>query len=143
MTTPMKKFNLTVDGVAYAIEILGEENGHLDLRVNGNLHRVEIDKILGGVPTASSTVLAAGDTPITQSSALSNGLTAPMPGDIIEVLVKPGDRVQAGDAICVLEAMKMKNTLRAAQAGAVSEVRVAPGQSVKHGELLVVFEERP
>jgi biotin carboxyl carrier protein len=67
-------------------------------------------------------------------------VTAPMPGKIVKLLVKPGDEVQARQGLVVVEAMKMENELRARAAGTVSEVRVREGASVEAGAILVVLE---
>ena len=67
-------------------------------------------------------------------------LTAPMPGRVVRVLVKPGDVVEARQALVVVEAMKMENELASPKAGTVREVPVAEGQSVEAGRLLVVVE---
>jgi biotin carboxyl carrier protein len=66
-------------------------------------------------------------------------LVAPLPGRIVRVSVKPGDRVEKGDTLLVIEAMKMENEYRAGSAGTVSEVRVTPGQTVNGGDVLVVI----
>ncbi len=67
-------------------------------------------------------------------------VTAPMPGKVVRVLVKPGDEVQPRQGLVVVEAMKMENELRAAGAGRVREVFVQEGQSVEAGTALVVVE---
>jgi len=67
-------------------------------------------------------------------------VTAPMPGKVVRVLVKPGDEVAARQGLVVVEAMKMENELRAARVGRVREVAVAAGQSVDAGALLLVVE---
>ena len=67
-------------------------------------------------------------------------LTAPMPGKIVKLLVKPGDKVQPRQGLIVVEAMKMENELRARAAGTVSEVRVREGASVEAGAILVILE---
>ena len=66
---------------------------------------------------------------------------APIPGVVDSVAVRSGDEVQAGNPLCVIEAMKMKNVIRANRAGTVGEVLVAPGQHVRHNDVLVQFEE--
>ena len=66
-------------------------------------------------------------------------LVAPLPGRIVRVSVKPGDRVEKGDTLLVIEAMKMENEYRAGIAGTVAEVRVVPGQAVNGGDVLVVI----
>lgn len=67
-------------------------------------------------------------------------VAAPMPGKIVKVLVKPGDRVAARQGLVVVEAMKMENELRAPGPGIVSEVLVTEGSSVDAGAILVVVE---
>ncbi|HVL06478.1 MAG TPA: acetyl-CoA carboxylase biotin carboxylase subunit [Acidimicrobiales bacterium] len=67
-------------------------------------------------------------------------ITAPMQGTIIEVMVGVGDTVTAGQALCVLEAMKMENEVDAERAGTVTEVRVSPGDNVSAGDVLFVLE---
>jgi biotin carboxyl carrier protein len=67
--------------------------------------------------------------------------TAPMPGVILEVNVKPGDTVTRGQQVAVLDAMKMHNAIGASQAGTVAEVFVAVGQSVDHGTPLLKYKE--
>ena len=70
----------------------------------------------------------------------SGDVQAPMPGKVLQVLVKPGDAVEEGQALLVLEAMKMENMIKAVVAGIVSEVPIAEGEAVEKGALLVGFE---
>ena len=67
-------------------------------------------------------------------------LRAPMPGLIVRVTVEAGDRVQAGQGIVVMEAMKMENELRAPAAGTVKTVHARPGTAVEKGALLIELE---
>jgi acetyl-CoA/propionyl-CoA carboxylase biotin carboxyl carrier protein len=62
-----------------------------------------------------------------------------MQGTIIKVLVAVGDEVEAGQPVCVLEAMKMENNIAAGKAGTVTEVKVAPGDTVGSGDVAVVI----
>ena len=70
---------------------------------------------------------------------MAGGLTAPMPGRIVSVLVEPGQSVREGQAVLVLEAMKMEHTLTAPAHGTVEEVRFAPGDLVDEATELVVL----
>ena len=70
-----------------------------------------------------------------------NTLTAPLPGTIVEVFVKPGEKVEAGQVIVIIEAMKMKNSIRSVYSGTVKEVLVNAGQSVAHKQALVKFAD--
>jgi 3-methylcrotonyl-CoA carboxylase alpha subunit len=68
------------------------------------------------------------------------GLEAPMPGKVIKVAVAPGDRVEKGAEVLVVEAMKMENALRAPKAGVVRSVAVKVGDMVAPGRVLVEIE---
>ncbi|TMB21496.1 MAG: acetyl-CoA carboxylase biotin carboxyl carrier protein subunit [Deltaproteobacteria bacterium] len=59
-----------------------------------------------------------------------------MPGKVVAVLVEPGARVERGQGLLVIEAMKMENEIGSPRTGTVAEVRVRPGQAVEAGELL-------
>ena len=64
-----------------------------------------------------------------------------MPGIILEVSVKAGDKVERGQQVAILDAMKMHNVIGAPRAGTIAEVFVAAGQSVDHGDALIKFAE--
>ncbi|MGH9088774.1 MAG: acetyl/propionyl/methylcrotonyl-CoA carboxylase subunit alpha [Acidimicrobiales bacterium] len=70
----------------------------------------------------------------------SGSVTVPMQGTIVKVVVAVGDAVEAGQTICVLEAMKMENAISAERAGVVKEVRVAAGDAVGGGDVVAVIE---
>ncbi len=67
-------------------------------------------------------------------------IPAPMPGKVIRVLVSEGERVEAGQGLLVVEAMKMQNEIKSPRAGCVQTVRVREGQTVNAGEVLIVVE---
>ena len=64
---------------------------------------------------------------------------APMPGLVLRVLVEPGQRVEAGAGLAVLEAMKMENQIKAPAAGVVAAIRVEAGKAVEKGQVLLVL----
>ena len=64
----------------------------------------------------------------------------PITGKIISINVKPGDQVQEGDVICILESMKMENPILAPVDGTIGEVGVSAEQVVKPGETIAVIE---
>jgi biotin carboxyl carrier protein len=78
---------------------------------------------------------AAAEGPLTVKS--------PMPGRLVKVLVKVGDKIAAGQSVVVVEAMKMENELRAPRAGVVRELRGAEGAAVDAGQDLVVIDPAP
>ena len=75
--------------------------------------------------------------------AAAGGFVAQMPGKVIDLRVKVGDTVKAGDTLLVLEAMKMEHPMSAPEDGVVTEVRVARGDQVERGVLLLVVESEP
>jgi len=101
--------------------------GHaLDIFAFGTIHRLELD-----VPDAGDHEDEAGS------------LAAPMPGSVVEVLVKPGDVVAKGATLMIIEAMKMEHTIVAPVAGTVKEVFFAKGDQVGEGVNLIGFEVNP
>jgi len=70
----------------------------------------------------------------------TNELTAPLPGTVIELFVKAGDIIEAGQVIVIIEAMKMKNSIRSTRAGKIAEVITSANQTVAHKQVLVKFE---
>jgi biotin carboxyl carrier protein len=67
-------------------------------------------------------------------------VSAPMPGKVVRVLVEPGDTVEAGQGLVVVEAMKMQNEMKSPKAGRVAEVRTRAEATVVAGEILMVIE---
>lgn len=68
-------------------------------------------------------------------------ISSPVPGKVVEVKIKAGDRVKRGDLLLIVEAMKMYNRVLTPYNGVVREVSVAPGQKVDTGAALAVIEE--
>ena len=117
----------------------------VDVEVNGKRFSVKVwvpdvpmTVVSGGVAGAPRPKRAAA---ATGSAAAGSGrVTVPMQGTIVKILVTVGQAVEAGQAVCVLEAMKMENNIAADKAGTVTEIKVTPGQSVGSGDVIVVIE---
>lgn len=71
---------------------------------------------------------------------MNKNIIAPLPGTIIEILVQPGDMVAEGQAVAILEAMKMENEILAEYSGRVVSVNVAEGDRVSAGTELITLE---
>lgn len=103
-----------------------------EVHVRGQIYRVRIaDERTRALATLASGAHASGDATI----------RAPMPGLVSQVLVEEGAEVQRGQAVVVLEAMKMENDLATPRAGIVKSLRVTKGQAVNQGDLLAVIGE--
>jgi oxaloacetate decarboxylase alpha subunit len=95
--------------------------------------------IQSAIPVANSALAVPTQNSGPIGSVSQVGVTAPLAGNIFKVVVKPGDHVQSGDVVVVLEAMKMETEIRAASAGQVQEVLVQEGDSVSPGATLVTL----
>lgn len=131
---PSGLLNLLMDGqsVTYAARF---EDGAAVLSFHDREVRVGIED--------ERTRLARQATGTARARGRGAEVTSVMPGVVKEVRVAPGDRVRDGQALLILEAMKMENEIRAPHDGVVSEVRVAPGEAVEKGARLVRLEPPP
>jgi len=136
----MKKYNLKINGNPYNVEIKEAKDNQIQLEVNGTAYEVQLDREVK--TTKTPTLVRGGTKPVhtvdplaTQSS--TKKITSPLPGTILKVLVKEGDAVKTGDALIILEAMKMENTILAESAGTVRAIPVKPGTAVLQGDNLI------
>jgi acetyl-CoA/propionyl-CoA carboxylase biotin carboxyl carrier protein len=94
----------------------------------------------GGGGGAARPKRARGGSSGSGGGAGAGNVTVPMQGTIVKVLVEVGQEVEAGQTVCVLEAMKMENNIAADKTGTVREVKVAPGDSVGSGDVIAIIE---
>lgn len=120
----MKRYNITVNGKAYDVAV--EE---LDA---GAAAPVAAPAAAAPAPAAAP---AAAPAPVADGTKV----TAPMPGTILDIKVAVGDTVSAGQAICVLEAMKMENDVNAPCAGKILSINTTKGSAVETGAVLAVI----
>jgi len=115
---------------------------NVDVEVDGRRFRVKlwVPEVPAGTGTGPAPRPRPRRTGGSSGGAVGSGtIVVPMQGTIVRVGVAVGDRVEIGQTVCVLEAMKMENNIPADVSGAVSEVRVAPGETVGAGDVLVVI----
>lgn len=150
----MAKYQYTVKGVDYEVEIQDIEGNIANVTVNGIPFEVEMKqpvkagkqkvKLSGeqkeSAPTATPT--AATTTAAAQPAAAASGkpVVAPLPGTINEIKVKVGDKVNAGDTVVILEAMKMQNNIEAETSGTITSINVNKGDAVMEGDTLVTIK---
>ena len=141
-------YRVKIDGTTYTAEAQYLDSGTLLLILDGRRYRVAIAR--SGrerlVSVAGETHVFAPDVGATADaveSVASPMIVAPMPGKVLQVLVQAGDRVAPGDALLILEAMKMETRLVAEGPGTIAEVHVAAGDMVDGGQLLVVLRYEP
>ena len=153
----MAEYRYRINGHTYNIEIGAENGGTIEVSVNGKVYTVERQEISTtadmapkSIPVQKTAALLKdtarpASTPNVQGTAPSAldantaAVTAPLPGTIISIKVKPGDKVTANQTVAVLEAMKMENEIEAGYAGTVSEVKVAERDTVLEGAVLIAI----
>ena len=122
--------SLLIGGVSYVADVVDREGTCL-VDVMGEAYEVLVEEQTRWIIRTRGGAAGGG---------AGQTVRAPLPGKITHVAVRAGDRVQAGDTLVVIEAMKMENEFKAAAAGTIAEVRVSPGQAVNPGDVLVVLE---
>lgn len=137
------KLNVKVGDSVYRVEIENLNVRPIVARIGDQTFEIWPEVEAGPVLSPLTTAEAASKPETGLPSGQPDGdrrVPSPLPGTVTEIMVQPGSRVQAGDPLLVIEAMKMKNTIRAGRAGTIAEVHVVVGQSVQHKQTLVEFE---
>lgn len=141
----MKKFEFTIRGNKYQVNLKDIEDNLATIEVNGTQYEVEIHREVKKAKTPKlvrkEIQRQPGEGFITKKpggSAIK--VLAPLPGNIFKVLVKPGDVVQKGDVLLVMEAMKMENNVLAEKNGTITDVKVSVGNAVLQNDVLIEME---
>jgi len=135
----MKLF-VTVDGERFEVEIEDVRARPVVAVVDGMRYAVEVAEAETVSSAPPVVARPAGSVPVpANANADVRQVLAPMPGVVVEVAVKPGDRVEPRQPLIVLESMKMKNIIRATVSATVEAVHVSNGQGVKHRDVLVTY----
>ncbi len=149
------KYNLEINKKNFDVTIGGIVGNTAQVQVNGQAYEVRIGNltkpairpttvhpaataqtIRTPAPAAPPQKPEASPPPVAQG--MGEPILAPIPGLILEIKVKIGDTVSAGQSIAVLEAMKMENSLTTHVAGTVKEIRVEKGSEVSTGDIIMV-----
>jgi len=143
---------MTVNNKNYKVEIGDLRNSLIEVSVNGKKYEVALD--FGGTSTPDPTpaipvaqtspatpapVQAAKPAPAPIVTGSGGEVQAPMPGTILNIAVKAGDKVSVGQTLCFLEAMKMKNAIKSPREAVIVSIEVTEGQKVSFGEVLVRY----
>ena len=142
----MKTYKFKINGNEYNVDINSVEGNTADVTVNGASYKVEMETpIAPAAPVAApaapapATAAAAPAPAPSAGSGAGKAITSPLPGVIIEVSVKEGQAVKAGQKVAVIEAMKMENEVAAPCDGTVKHIAVTKGQVVAAGDLLMTI----
>jgi biotin carboxyl carrier protein len=152
----VKTYRLTLEGRTFEVQVRGDPRAaEVEVEVDGLPLTVAVENLssrpaeLDGSSPGTGANLApvpVASTPPTVASAppaptpTGNSVRAPLPGIVKRVAVQPGQRVTAGEALLVIEAMKMDNVLRAARDGVVDKIHAVEGHQVAHGAPLLDYQ---
>lgn len=153
----MGKYNFRINGHDYQVDVNSVEGGIADVTVNGTDYKVELADAVPATAqqaarpapqatfTAAPAVTPQATAPAAQTATASAPLgkgevvSAPLPGVILDIKVKVGDVVKAGQTVAVLEAMKMENEIEATASGTVTAVNAGKGDSVLEGAAIITI----
>jgi len=151
----VRRYTIEVDGRPFVVDVEDEAADRFYVEVDGQAFDVTLgsaQELTSGEPTPR--IVPVARPPAAAGRAAPPGLPrqaappapgggttlgAPMPGVILRLQVVAGARVERGQDLAVLEAMKMENVIRAPHAGLIAEVCVQPGDKVGHGQPIVRF----
>lgn len=151
----MGKYNFRINGHDYQVDVNSVEDGIADVTVNGTDYKVELadavpapaqqaarpapQATFTAAPAPQTTAQAAQTATASAPQGKGEVVTAPLPGVILDIKVKVGDVVKAGQTVAVLEAMKMENEIEATASGTVTAVNAGKGDSVLEGAAIITI----
>lgn len=127
-------YRVTINGTSYAVEI--SDSGTV---VDGKSYAVSVEDIESGEVTSSGAAAGAAPAGGAAGDGAAVEVKAPLPGAVLRITAKPGDKVGEGDPILILESMKMETAVAAPSAGTVEEIAVAAGDQVTADQKLAVI----
>ncbi len=141
-------YSVEIDGVQYEVDSHKLEADFYSILTGGRSYEVSVEATRDGyrVRHGAAEQLVTLSDPGRQAreeladSKGSAAVVSAMPGKVARVLVRVGDRVEAGQGVVVVEAMKMENEITAPKPGRVSSIAVQPGETVERGAELLVIE---
>ena len=140
----MKEYKFKINGKDYAVAIGQAEGKMLTVNVNGADYQVELENAPAAAPVQAAPVAQAAPAPAAAPATAAPAgagekVNSPLPGVIVEVCVKEGQAVKAGQKVAVLEAMKMENEIPAPKDGTITAIHVAKGDSILEGAPVVTI----
>ena len=141
----MKEYKFKIGGKEYNVTVNPKEGKFFDVTVNGATYEVEAENAPAAAPApqpAAAPVQAApavAAAPAAKPAGAGEKVASPLPGVIIEISVKEGQQVKAGQKVAILEAMKMENEIPAPKDGTVTDIHVHKGDTLQEGDPVVTI----
>ena len=139
----MKSYKFKIRGHEYDVEIKHTEGNLFDIEVNGTSYQVELDREVSNTSKTPTLVRKSVPTHKTIKKKESGGIIkikSPLPGNIVSIVIKVGDKVKKGDKLLTYEAMKMENTVMAEKDGTIDSIKVNVGDAVLQDDLLITMK---
>lgn len=134
----MKSYKMKINGETYDARIISFDSESAKVEVNGNVFLVEFeDDNQNMIPRITRTYKEAPGAPQLSVDYADGSVKAPIPGVIVSIKKNVGDRVEKGQAIVILEAMKMESEIEAPACGVIEEILVKEKAAVHEGDVLV------
>lgn len=150
----LKEYKYKINGTKFTVGVGDIVDNQVHVEVNGTPYTVELDE--DAAPKAAKVVAAtqtkrpeaaprteSGEKVIAKpaaSTGVANAVKSPLPGTVMSFNVNVGDTVNAGDTVCVLEAMKMENDIHATVGGTVKKILVNVGDAILEGTDIMIIE---
>jgi biotin carboxyl carrier protein len=137
----INKLKVRIESHWYLVEVGDLEGDEVEVIVDGQRFEVNLDKDVKLESISSSPVLSnTKDKSLTKDNSNPRGsFKTPMPGSVIDILVKEGDEVSDSQDICIIESMKMQQTLKADFVGTITEILISSGDQVLDGDELFKY----
>jgi len=141
----MKKFNFTISGNKYNVNILDQNDSIIEIEVNGTKYNVEVEQQIKKQKTPTL-VRSSVPAPTTKEKKIPKKLSggyevkSPLPGSIFKILMNEGDVIKVGDKLLIMEAMKMENNILAEKDGILQKIVVKVGDTVLQNDVLAIIE---
>ena len=133
----MRRYTIAVGGKTFELDVRELASDRFEVTLDGQKHDVVV---ANDIEIAVGSSAKSIGLPVAQAAnSTSRELTAPLPGVIASIDVEAGTRVERGDPLLTIEAMKMRNPIRAPRTAIVLEILVTAGQQVGHGDVLMRF----
>ena len=140
----MKEYKFKIGGKEYNVTVNPKEGKLFDVTVNGATYEVESENAPVAAPApqpaaAPAQAAPAAAAPAAKPAGAGEKVASPLPGVIIEISVKEGQPVKAGQKVAILEAMKMENEIPAPKDGTITDIHVHKGDTLQEGDPVVTI----
>lgn len=149
----MKEYKYKINGMKFTVTVGDIIDNETTVEVNGVPYKVELDLAKEKKGPKKAAISQSGQTnlgeptqikskpsPLPEAPRRADAVKSPLPGVIVSINVKVGDKVKTGDKVCVLESMKMENDIRTIKEGVVTQILVSPTDPVQEGDDLIIIE---